>query len=253
MATIFMENPPSTPILAQRRRSALACLAILILITFCMGLWQLSRAHDKQILITELAKQEALPPLAWAAGTPPLFRPIKLIGQWLPQAEILLDHRIEAGQIGYHVITPFQLSDQSIVLVNRGWWPDTQPPKPSDNSVVSTQPWPRYVELAPTQPTEQIFQNINPERFAAWSKLPQPIAYALLQAGENSLKAQHRQPAIPPTTSSSYTRVKPSTLIVQHSQPTIPPERHLGYTATWWGMSIVGIFLWIRFKRETRL
>ncbi|MBY0446869.1 MAG: SURF1 family protein [Burkholderiales bacterium] len=216
------------PILAQRRRSALICLAILILITFCMGLWQLSRAHDKQILIAELAKQEAFPPLPWAAGTPPLFRPIKLIGKWLPQAEILLDHRIEAGQIGYHVITPFQLSDQNIVLVNRGWWPDTQPPKPSKNTIVSTQAWPRYVELAQTQPTEQIFQNINPERFAAWSKLPLPIAYALMQAGEKGLK-------------------------VQHSQPAIPPERHLGYTATWWGMSLVGVFLWIRFKRETRL
>ncbi|MFC7419097.1 SURF1 family protein [Iodobacter arcticus] len=223
-----MENPPLNPILAQRRLSALICLAILILITFCMGLWQLSRAHDKQILIKQLAEQEALPPLPWATGTPPLFRPIKLIGQWLPQAEILLDHRIEAGQIGYHVITPFQLSDQSIVLVNRGWWPDTQPPKPSENSVVSTQPWPRYVELAHTQPTEHVFQNINPERFAAWSKLPLPIAYALIQTSEKGLK-------------------------VQHSQPAIPPERHLGYTATWWGMSIVGIFLWIRFKRETRL
>lgn len=192
-----------------------------------MGLWQLSRAHDKQTFIEQLAKQEALPPLPWGKGTPPLFRPIKLIGQWLPQAEVLLDHRIEAGQIGYHVITPFQLSDHSIVLVNRGWWPDTHPPKASDNTIVSAQPWPRYVELAQTQPTAQVFQNINPERFAAWSKLPLPIAYALMQASEQGL-------------------------IVQHSQPAIPPERHLGYTATWWGMSLVGIFLWIRFKRETR-
>jgi surfeit locus 1 family protein len=226
MATIFMDNPPSTPILAQRRRSALVCLAILILITFCMGLWQLSRAHDKQLLITQQAEQATLPPLLWAKGTPPLFRPIKLIGQWLPQAEILLDHRIEAGQIGYHVITPFQLSDHSIVLVNRGWWPDTHPPKASDIAIVNAQPWPRYVELAQTQPTGHIFQNINPARFAAWSKRPLPTAYALMQEGEKGL-------------------------IVQHSQPAIPPERHLGYTATWWGMSLVGVFLWIRFKRET--
>ncbi|AMC36112.1 hypothetical protein VN23_16700 [Janthinobacterium sp. B9-8] len=193
-----------------------------------MGLWQLGRAHDKQILIAQLAKQEALAPLPWAKGIPPLFRPIKLIGQWLPQAEILLDHRIEAGQIGYHVITPFQLSDQSIVLINRGWWPDTRPPKTSDNTIVNAQPWPRYIELANTQPTGHIFQNINPARFAAWSKLPQPHTYALIQEGERGL-------------------------IVQHSQPAIPPERHLGYTATWWGMSLVGVFLWIRFKRETRL
>ncbi|WP_164521517.1 SURF1 family protein [Iodobacter ciconiae] len=222
-----MENPPSTPILAQRRRYALVSLAILILITFYMGLWQLSRAHDKQILITQLTKQEALAPLPWAKGTPPLFRPIKLIGQWLPQAQILLDHRIEAGQIGYHVITPFQLSDQSIVLINRGWWPDAQPPKAGASTIVNAQPWPRYVELANTPPKDHIFQNLHPERFAAWSKLPQPVAYALMQAGEKGL-------------------------IVQHSQPAIPPERHLAYTATWWGMTLAGIFLWIRFKWETR-
>ncbi len=228
MATIFMENPPSTPILAQRRRYALVCLATLILITFCMGLWQLSRANNKQLLIEQQAKQEALPPLLWARGTPPLFRPLRLTGQWLPQAQILLDHRIEAGQIGYHVITPFQLSDHSIVLVNRGWWPDTQPPQASPSPIVSTQAWPRYIELAQTLPADHIFQNINPERFAAWSKLPQPIAYALMQESKDGL-------------------------IVQHSQPAIPPERHLAYTATWWGMCLAGIFLWRRFKRETEL
>jgi surfeit locus 1 family protein len=230
MATIFMAKPLSTQntSLTQRQRFALISLALLILITFCMGLWQLSRAHNKQLLIDQLAEQEALPPLIWQSGTPPLYRPVQLVGSWLHSAELLLDHRIENGQIGYQVITPFQLKNGDILLVNRGWWPDSHPPQAASSNIVSAQPWPRFFELGHTIPSGNIFQNINPERFATWAKQPKPQAYALMQQGENGL-------------------------IAAHSQPIIPPERHLAYTATWWAMALAGAFLWFRFKKELKL
>jgi surfeit locus 1 family protein len=42
-------------------------------------------------------------------------------GIWLHRQSFLLDNRTLDGRVGYHVITPLQLADGGLVLINRGW------------------------------------------------------------------------------------------------------------------------------------
>ena len=85
-------------------------------------------------------------PLVAAESLAPYQR-VVLHGWFDAEHEILLDNRIHAGRAGYHVLTPFLLSDaagalasgEKMVMVNRGWLdggvrrypPPTIPPPPS--------------------------------------------------------------------------------------------------------------------------
>lgn len=49
-------------------------------------------------------------------------RAVAARGDWLPDASLLLDNKLDQGQVGYHLVTPMRLAgSQAVVLVNRGW------------------------------------------------------------------------------------------------------------------------------------
>lgn len=108
------------------------CLLLPILIG--LGFWQLSRAEEKRALLAEFQlgsattqqlssnSIERMPSLQQAIAT----------GHYDASRQILLDNipytgtansGLRNGQPGYHVLTPFKLADERIVLVNRGWLP----------------------------------------------------------------------------------------------------------------------------------
>ena len=53
-----------------------------------------------------------------------IHRPVRLRGQWLPDASVFLDNRQMNGRTGFFLVTPLRLtgSDRA-VLVQRGWTP----------------------------------------------------------------------------------------------------------------------------------
>ena len=51
------------------------------------------------------------------------FRKIRLTGYFLHDKEMYLAARSLNGNVGYHVVTPFQERDGRITLVDRGWIP----------------------------------------------------------------------------------------------------------------------------------
>jgi surfeit locus 1 family protein len=58
------------------------------------------------------------------------FRPVSATGVFRPSEEVLLTGATDAGRPGHHVLTPLELRDGSVILVNRGWVPfalDTPP------------------------------------------------------------------------------------------------------------------------------
>ncbi|MGL4995796.1 MAG: SURF1 family protein [Deefgea sp.] len=236
MTTIFISNPPihqtrpSRQVLRKRQYAALISLAALVLLTAILGVWQLWRAQQKQLLLSEIEAQQALPELTWSKGIPPPWRLLKLDGQWLNQAEIMLDQRIFEGKIGYYLITPFQLKDGSIIMVNRGWWSPGErltPPPAIGTPQIVAQPLPRYFELGDTPIQGRVFQNLDLGRFAAWAHLPLPSAYGV--AREAPLGIQPLK-----------------------TNPPLAVERHLAYALSWWCMSGLGTFLWLRFYRATK-
>ncbi|WP_169307405.1 SURF1 family protein [Chitiniphilus eburneus] len=212
----------------RRQRLALLGLATLVLLTVALGAWQFSRAMGKRALADAYARALAQPALPWRGGiVPGDFRRVRLHGQWQPANELRLDQRIANGRVGVEIVTPFRLDDGELVLVNRGWLPaDATVPPPAGNDVELAR-WPRFFELARTPPVGNLFQNIDPTRYAAWRGGAEPVAYA---------RALGEQPPF----------------VRESGPPGLPPERHLAYAATWWGMSLIGILLCLRFYRSNR-
>lgn len=103
-----------------------------------LGLWQLDRLDQRQLL-NAIGKEriEAEPVslatlLAEAEGDLESlqYRRVFVIGAFNPSEEMLIRSRVHLGQAGFHVITPLVTEDGWAVLVNRGWVPlsmDTTP------------------------------------------------------------------------------------------------------------------------------
>lgn len=93
-----------------------------------LGTWQVNRAKEKQILQDKVESQQSKPAFRLNESiddiADKIYMPVKAAGKYDPENEILIDNQINNGQAGYHVLTPFVLSDNnSVILVNRGWIP----------------------------------------------------------------------------------------------------------------------------------
>ncbi len=103
----------------------------LLLIMAKLGFWQLDRAAQKKALLTAVSDAQTqqvqrlykVPAelLDWQ------YRKIDISGRYLKDKQLLLDNRFSGKaddkRAGYEVLTPFELQDGSVVLVNRGWLP----------------------------------------------------------------------------------------------------------------------------------
>ena len=105
--------------------------------TLALGLWQLSRAAQKENLqeaIDSKGRQPpldnrslaALPGLADVAGVTgvaqALHRTVNLRGTWVADRTVFLDNRQMNAKPGLYVLTPLRLEGSArVVLVQRGW------------------------------------------------------------------------------------------------------------------------------------
>lgn len=101
---------------------------LMVVLTFSLGRWQLSRAAYKEQLQAAMEAQKGLPPLdAQALVSAPelallVHRQVALSGRWLAGQTVYLDNRPQHGRPGFWVMTPLELADAGkVVLVQRGW------------------------------------------------------------------------------------------------------------------------------------
>lgn len=92
-----------------------------------LGTWQLHRLAGKERIIESIEAHSAGPVLdGLPADTPPsdlAYRRVHLSGTFLHDKEMYLTGRTHKGVVGLHVVTPLQLEDGRVVLVDRGWVP----------------------------------------------------------------------------------------------------------------------------------
>lgn len=100
---------------------------VLLGILLSLGFWQLDRAEQKRAL---LDKYHADSRDAVIKISPRLesieaieYQLAEVSGQYDTRHQFLLDNRTHGGRAGYHVITPFMISNRQALLVNRGWIP----------------------------------------------------------------------------------------------------------------------------------
>lgn len=102
-----------------------------VALTASLGVWQLSRAAQKQALEAGIAERGAMAALdaatvlsANGAWESLLHRMVRLKGHWMPEASVFLDNRPMAGRSGFILVTPLRISgDGRALLVQRGWVP----------------------------------------------------------------------------------------------------------------------------------
>jgi surfeit locus 1 family protein len=129
--------------------------AFIVLIGLCI--WQVQRMHWKEELIAARESRVAAEPVALPAPSSRPgdvdsmeFRRVRLEGIFLHDKEMFLGARSLNGNAGYQVLTPFVLSGDGIVLVNRGWIPVERKPPNSrpEGQVTGTQTLDGIVRLA---------------------------------------------------------------------------------------------------------
>jgi len=106
--------------------ASLAALATL-LVLLGLGVWQLQRLAWKQALIAERTARLSAPAVDFpAAGDDPAdleLRRLRASGRFDHQRELYLGSKTFEGRVGFHIVTPFALTDGRVVLVDRGWVP----------------------------------------------------------------------------------------------------------------------------------
>lgn len=98
-------------------------LAGFVMILFLrLGFWQLHRADEKKHMVQAQALMAKMNAISWDAGSalPQQYQNLQVQGHYVPQV-FLLDNQHQEHQFGYDVLTPLELGDGSIVMIDRGW------------------------------------------------------------------------------------------------------------------------------------
>ena len=103
-------------------------MAVLGIVLFSsLGVWQASRASEKLQLQEMIDARAANAPVDLKSVLSDLenniFARVIASGYYLSQHEILIDNQVHKGQAGYHLVSPLQLDNGAVILVDRGWIP----------------------------------------------------------------------------------------------------------------------------------
>jgi len=197
-----------------------------------LGLWQLQRAQEKQMLVDhyeERMNAKSVQVSQTRMGSDMEYFPAQVKGQFEAQYQILLDNRVHEGRVGYDVLTPFRIQNARMrILVNRGWVP-VGPSRarlpvletPGQAQIISGylyRPPERYFSLEKRLPTlaDKVWQNLDLERFQTEAGYPLQPYVLRLDVG------------LP----GAYQQLSPG-----YSDQWV--DRHRGYAVQWFGLALV--------------
>ena len=212
-----------------------------------LGLWQLSRAAEKEAQQAALESRGQEPPLASASlahspdeAAAQQHRRITLQGRWIGARTVFLDNRAMDGRAGFIVVTPLALADGDAVLVQRGWAPRDAaertrvPAVASPEGVVTVEgrvaaPPSRLYELG-AEGQGAIRQNLDLDAFARETGLrlrPLSVQQADGAAADADALLRH-WPA-----------------------PAFDVHKHYGYAFQWFALAalITGLYVWFQLVR----
>ena len=209
--------------------------------TFTLGLWQLSRATQKEAVQHNMDAQAAMPTMdgqilaSLADPAAVLHQGVTLRGHWLPQHLLGLDNRLMNGKVGLYVLTPLKLAGvDAVVLVQRGWVARNfldrtrLPPVATPTGEVQIQgriapPPAKFYELGSAD-TGHIRQNLDLAAFRA-------------ETGLSLLPVSVQQTGVPS-----------DGLLRDWPLPGARLDKHYGYAFQWFGLSGLIAFLYVWFQ-----
>ena len=211
-----------------------------------LGLWQWHKAEQKQEITRALAHHgEAIQPQpqdldSFAKVEALHLRTVEFKGHYLPQYAFFLDNQVEQGQAGFHVITPFLLSDQlHVIWVNRGW-------------VAGFADHQQTPKITTTQ-TEQVIQGLFWQQTKVGFRLDKPgKAWQLVQP---VLDFAYLRQHVPYTFPNVILKLAPAVGdgYVRHwDVPAGQVEKHLSYAYQWFGFAVASLVLGLTQMVEKR-
>ncbi|MBZ8133452.1 SURF1 family protein [Afifella sp. IM 167] len=223
-----------------------ALVAIAILVS--LGNWQVRRLAWKEDLIARVAERPAMPPLPAAVIFQPdaaanEYRRVVLSGRYLAAKEVRVftslpsdEARGPASGPGAWIMTPFELADGGVILVNRGFVPDGAEwaPPPSGEIEISglIRPDDPPTWLTPeNKPGEDLFFSRSIEAISAAENLTgrlAPVTLDLLRSEEG--------PELP---QAGETRM-------------LFPNNHLQYALTWYGLAVALVVVFLSYAVGAR-
>jgi surfeit locus 1 family protein len=217
----------------QRPPLAASLLALCGVGVLCgLGTWQVNRLAEKEAFLRQL-KAEAEQPasaLSFQDFTPAtLYKRGTLRGHWLSAGTVALIPRTYEGRPGAHLYTPLKLKGGEIVLVNRGWVPDSYQDTALPRGPVTIRG--EIIHLPRPNP----FTPPNPETKETsgarrWYRLDEAALKTLFPGTETvapvMLRAENAQEdgVRPPVTKATEIQIN---------------NNHAAYAAFWYGMALV--------------
>jgi surfeit locus 1 family protein len=124
-------------------------VAALVVIMVNLAFWQLHRLHERQDFNAQVRSRSSMPIADFdQVVTPQIatvddadrveWRAVRVTGTYLADEQVIVINRAQAGQAGENVVTPLQMADGRLVLVNRGFVADvdTVPAPPTGTVTV---------------------------------------------------------------------------------------------------------------------
>lgn len=216
----------------------LLLLSVVLMALFLrLGFWQLSRAHEKTLLLKSYAARTQHPPLHandllqlkdWR------FYRITLQGQFDNDHTVLLDNKTHDGKIGYEVYTPFVAQGlTNPILVDRGFIPIFK----SRRELPTIKSIPGVVTLMGMLNTPPTYVSLGSMRDPSISNWPARIEYLNLTELAD-LISQPLHPAI-----LNLSPDDPAAYAIEWQVVIMSPEKHQGYAVQWFAFALTLLIL----------
>jgi surfeit locus 1 family protein len=218
----------------------LTVLALVLCIAFAgLGRWQMHRAQARQAQWDAFARgADQILPLGEAKlESVARFARVSLTGHLGPDRQFLLDNRSHGGAPGYEVLTPLELADDRVVLVDRGWVAFTGSRARLPDISFAPQERVTLMGRVDDLPSAGLaFGRAPPALAGSWPRLTAyPSMPELSRALGRTLET--RILLLDPGAADGYVR--------DWQPPGLPPARHWGYAIQWWCFAAALVVLWI--------
>ncbi|WP_395397786.1 SURF1 family protein [Novosphingobium sp. BL-8A] len=209
-----------------------------------LGVWQLERRVWKLALIEAVesrvhavpASPPGLPEWGGVSAAKDQYRHVVVTGRFLHDRETLVQTATEMGT-GYWVMTPLEIADGTVILVNRGFVPDRFVAQRSRLAAPASGPVritgllrmsePKGRLLRANQPSENRWYSRDIAAIASARRLP-PTAPYFIDADASPIAESWPRGGL--------------TVVAF-------PNNHLSYAATWFSLAMLSMFGFVMFWR----
>jgi surfeit locus 1 family protein len=218
----------------------LTVLTVALCVVFIgLGRWQWHRGEMREAEWDAFAQgaDQALPLGAQKLADVARFARVSLTGHFRPERQFLLDNRTHAGSAGYEVLTPLELADGRVLLVDRGWVAFTGYRAVLPDISFAPQEAVTVVGRVDELPSAGLaFGRTAPAVNGGWPKL---ATYPRLQDLSAALgrTLEMRILLLDARAPDGYVR--------DWQPPGLPPARHWAYAIQWWAFAVTLVVLWV--------